>query len=90
MDNSTAIGVTNLIFVLQITKSMDLILWWLCAKNLNNSSVNTGIEAAIIGQTTTPNTTHPSTVRPKDPSMPVQKAYYLELLPNSGFAAFSY
>jgi hypothetical protein len=29
MDNSTAVGVANLIIVLQKTKSMDLCLWWL-------------------------------------------------------------
>jgi hypothetical protein len=29
MDNSTAIGVTNLTIVPQKTKSMDLCLWWL-------------------------------------------------------------
>jgi hypothetical protein len=29
MDNSTAIGVTNLTNVLKKTKSMDLRLWWL-------------------------------------------------------------
>jgi hypothetical protein len=30
MDNSTAIGITNLTIVPQKTKSMDLCLWWLC------------------------------------------------------------
>jgi hypothetical protein len=60
------------------------------AENLNNSSVTTGIEVATIGQTTTPNTTHPSTMRSTDPSMPVKQAYYLELLPQSGPATFSY
>jgi hypothetical protein len=29
MDNSTAVGITNLTIVLQKTKSMDLRLWWL-------------------------------------------------------------
>jgi hypothetical protein len=53
------------------------------AENLNNSSITTGIKAATIGQTTTPNTNHPSTTRPTDPYMPVQQGYYhLELLPH--------
>jgi hypothetical protein len=30
MDNSTAVGITNLTIVLQKTKSMDLRLWWPC------------------------------------------------------------
>jgi hypothetical protein len=29
MDNSTAVGITNITIVLQKTKSMDLCLWWL-------------------------------------------------------------
>jgi hypothetical protein len=29
MDNSTAVGITNLTIVLRKTKSMDLLLWWL-------------------------------------------------------------
>jgi hypothetical protein len=32
MDNSTAVGVTNLTNILQKTKSMDLRLWWLCCR----------------------------------------------------------
>jgi hypothetical protein len=52
------------------------------AKNLNNSSATTGIKAVTIGQTTTPSTTHPSTTKPTDPSMTVQQANYLELLPH--------
>jgi hypothetical protein len=32
MDNSTAIGVTNLTIVPQKTKSMGLHLWWLCCQ----------------------------------------------------------
>jgi hypothetical protein len=32
MDNSTAVGVTNLIIVPQKTKSMDLRIWWLCCQ----------------------------------------------------------
>ncbi len=32
MENSTAIGITNLTIVLQKTKSMDLRLWWLCCQ----------------------------------------------------------
>jgi hypothetical protein len=35
-DNSTAVGVTNLTIVPQKTKSIDLPLWWLFAKSLNN------------------------------------------------------
>jgi hypothetical protein len=31
-DNSTAIVITNLIIILQNTKSMDLRLWWLCCQ----------------------------------------------------------
>ncbi len=60
------------------------------AKNLNNSSANTGIRAVTIGQTTTPSTTHQSTTKPTDPSMPVQQPNYLELLPLSGPTAFIY
>jgi hypothetical protein len=37
------------------------------AENPNSSSVTTGIKAAIIGQTITPNTMHPSTTSPTDP-----------------------
>ncbi len=59
------------------------------AKNLNNSSATTGIRAVTIGQTTTSSTTHQSTTKPTDPSMPVQQPNYLELLPYSGPAAFS-
>jgi hypothetical protein len=32
MDNSTAIGVTNLTIIPQKTKSIDLRLWWLCCR----------------------------------------------------------
>jgi hypothetical protein len=60
------------------------------AKNLNNCFATTGIKAVTIGQTTTPSTTHPSTMKPTDPSMPVQQPNYLELLPHSGPAAFFY
>jgi hypothetical protein len=88
-DNSTAIGVTNLTIVPCKTKSMDLRLSGSAAKNLNNSSATTGIKTVTIGQTTTPSTTHPSTTKPTDPSMPVQQANYLELLPHSGPTAFS-
>jgi hypothetical protein len=89
MDNFTAIGVTNLTIVPQKTKSMDLRLWWFADKNLNNSSA-TEIRAVTTGQTTTPSTTHQSTTKPTDPSMPVQQPNYLELLPLSGPAAFIY
>jgi hypothetical protein len=41
-------------------------------ENINNSSATTGIRAVTIGQTTTPSTTHQSTTKPTDPSMPVQ------------------
>jgi hypothetical protein len=60
------------------------------AKNLTNSSATTGIRAVKIGQTTTPSTTHQSTTKPTDPSMPVQQPNYLELLPHLGPAEFSY
>jgi hypothetical protein len=42
------------------------------AENLNNSSSTTRIKAVTVGQTITPSTTHPSTTKPTDPSMPVQ------------------
>jgi hypothetical protein len=77
MDNSTAVGVTNLAIILQKTRSPCTSVYsGSAAKSLTNSSVITGIKAATIGQTTTPNTTNPSTTRPTDPSMPVQLAYY--------------
>jgi hypothetical protein len=41
MENSNAVGITNLTIVPQKTKSMDLCLWWSAAKNRNNSSVTT-------------------------------------------------
>ncbi len=88
MDNSTAVGITNLIIVPRKTKSMDLRLWWLCCRILNNNSATNGIKAVTTGQTTTPSTTHQSTTKPTDPSMPVQQLNYLELLPLSGPAAF--
>ncbi len=59
------------------------------AKNLNSSSANNGIKAATIGQTTTLTTTHPSTIRPTDPYMLVQQAYYhLKLLPTQALMHF--
>jgi hypothetical protein len=58
-------------------------------ENLNNSSATTGIRAVTIGQTTTPSTTHQSTMKPTDPSMLVLQPNYLKLLPLSGPAAFS-
>jgi hypothetical protein len=60
------------------------------AKNLNNSSATTGIRAVTIGQTSTPSTTHQSTTKPTDPSMLVQQPNYIEMLPLSGPAEFSY
>jgi hypothetical protein len=59
------------------------------AMNLNNNSTTTGgIRAVTIGQTTTPSTTHQSTMKPTDQSMLVQQPNYLKLLPFSGPAAF--
>jgi hypothetical protein len=60
------------------------------AENLNNSSATTGTRAVAIEQTTTPSTTHQSTVKPTVPSMLVQQPNYLELLPFSGPDAFIY
>ncbi len=89
-DNSTAIGVTNLTIVPWKTKSMDLCIWWLRCWESQHQFVTTGTKAATIGQTTTPNTTCPSTTSLTDPHMQVQHAYYhLNLLPHSGPAMFS-
>jgi hypothetical protein len=68
MDNSTAIGITNLTIVPQIPSPWTSAYGGSGTKNLNNSSTTTGIKAATIEQTTTPSTTHPSTTRPTDPS----------------------
>jgi hypothetical protein len=60
-------------------------------ENPNISFVTTGKKTATIGQTTTPNTTRPSTTSLTAPPTQVQHAYYhLNLLPYSGTAAFSY
>ncbi len=88
MDKSTAVGVTNLTIVPQKTSPWISAYGGSTAKNLNNSSATTGIRAVTIGQTTTPSTTHQSTTKPTDPSMPVQQPNYLELLPLSGPVAF--
>jgi hypothetical protein len=87
-DNSTAINVTNLTIVPQKSNPWISTYGGSAAKNLNISSATTGIRAVTTGQTTTPSTTHQSTTKPTDPSMPVQQPNYLELLPLSGPAAF--
>jgi hypothetical protein len=87
MDNSTAVGITNLTIFPQKPIPWISAYGDSAAKNLNNSSATTGIRAITIGQTTTPSTTHQSTTKPTDPSMLVQQPNYLEMLPLSGPAA---
>jgi hypothetical protein len=88
MDNSTAVGITNLIIVPQKPSPWISAYGGSIAVNLNNSSATTGIRVVTIGQTTTPSTTHQSTMKPTDPSMLVQQPNDLELLPLLGPAAF--
>jgi hypothetical protein len=87
-DNSTAVGITNLTIVPQKTKSMDLRLWWLRCRESQQQFRYYLDKGVTTGQTTTPSTTHQSTTKPTDPSMPVQQPNYLEPLPLSGPAAF--
>jgi hypothetical protein len=88
MENSTAVGITNLTIVPQKNKSMDFRLWWLHCRESQQQSATTGIRAVTTGQTTIPSTTHQSTTKSTDPSMPVQQPNYLELLPLLGPAVF--
>jgi hypothetical protein len=89
MNNSTAVGVTNLTIDPQKKKSPWIFAYGgIAAESLNNSSTTTGMRAATTGRTTTPSTTHQSTTNPTDPSTPVQQPNYLEPLPLSGPAAF--
>jgi hypothetical protein len=87
-DNSTAIGITNLTIVPQKTNPWISAYGGSAAESLNNSFATTGIRVVTTGQTTTRSTTHQSTMKPTDPSMPVQQPNYLELLPLSGPTAF--
>jgi hypothetical protein len=87
-DNSTAVGITNLTIVQQKPNPWISAYGGSAAKSLNNSSATTGIRVVTTGQTTTPSTTHQSTMKQTDPPMPVQQPNYLELLPLSDPAAF--
>jgi hypothetical protein len=88
MDNSTALGITNLTIIPQKTKSMDLHLWWLrCQESQqlfryywDKGSHNWADY----------HTKHHPPIYHEAPSMLVQQANYLELLSHSGPAELSY
>jgi hypothetical protein len=85
-DNLTAVSTTNLTILSRKRPSP----WTSAFGGSNAETITTGIKAATIGQTSTPITTHQSTMSPTDPHMLVQQAYYhLKLLPHLGPAKFS-
>jgi hypothetical protein len=89
-DNATAVSIINLTIVPQKTKSMDLRLWWLCFRE-SQQRFRCYWDKGSHKWADYHTKHHPPIYhKAKRPIHAVQQPNYLELLPHSGPAAFSY